>query len=84
MVDSKLDQVAGLEVGLRVHSHADPGRRARGNDVPGEKGHEPADVAEKKRYLEVKVGGVARLNGLSIHLQPHAEVVGVGYFVRGC
>src|SRR5437899_9531159 len=72
-VDSQLHNIARLKVGRRTHSQADPSGRSRADDVPGEKGHELADVADERGDIEDHIGRSALLPNLAVDLQPHAQ-----------
>src|SRR4051794_26803408 len=83
-IDPKRHDVAGLEVDwLRLHAHADPGRRAGGDDVARQQGHEPADVADNLDDAEDHRLRVAGLHALAVYVEPHAKRMRIRHLVLG-
>jgi hypothetical protein len=60
-VDTKLDNVARLDVLRRLETEADTCRSAGGNDVPGQHSHEPTEVIDDMRVVENEVRGITNL-----------------------
>src|SRR5215475_4300830 len=71
--DAEPHLVAGLEVARRLLAHADPGRRAGGDDVAGQQRHEMADVAHQVVDREDHRAGIAVLHALAVDVEPHVE-----------
>ena len=83
-LDAEAHGLAGLqEDRVRLHAHADAGRRAGGDDVAGLQGHELADVADELGDAEDHRLGRAVLAAVAVDLEPHVEVLRVGDFVVG-
>lgn len=75
---AEFDDVAGFEVERRLLPEAYAGRRARADNVSGEKGHELADVAHDGWDLEDHLCCGAVLQGFPVDGQPHGQ----GMWVR--
>src|SRR5260221_1070826 len=82
--DAERHDVARLEEHrIRLDAHADPGRRAGGNDVAGQQRHVVADVRHDLRAAEDHGARVARLHALAVDVEPHLQALRVGDLVGG-
>src|SRR5450631_979439 len=75
--------VPDIEVLRRLHAGAYTGRRARGDDVAGQQRHELRDVGNALGHREDHGTGGAGLAALAVDVEPHRQLLHVGYFVPG-
>src|SRR6202521_1079618 len=76
-----MNHIARFQVLRRFHPQADARRRSRADHVSWQKSHEFADVSDQRRNIENHLGGGTSLPELSIHLQPHAQLVKISNFI---
>ena len=81
--DAEFDHIASFQETLWLHAEADSGRGAGGDNISGMQGHELAEIGnDMGNAIDHGLAG-AVLHRLAIDLQPHAEVLRIGYFVLG-
>src|SRR6266576_3310731 len=76
-IDAELDDVTVGEKAGRLLAEPDARGSAGGDHVAGKERHELTDVADKPGYVDHEILRRAGLLGLSVHLEPQAEVVHV-------
>src|SRR6185312_10988356 len=78
LVHAQGHDVAGpQENGGRLLAGPDSGRRTGGDDVAGIERHEAAAVRDQGAHGKNHPAGVAGLHALAVHIEPHAQLLGI-------
>src|SRR5262245_32634915 len=82
-VDAEAHDIAGLEIPGRLHSHADTGRRAGGDDVARHQREELREIGDEVEHPEHHGRRRTVLHPLAVDLEPEMEVLRVLHLIRG-
>src|SRR5262252_2673472 len=84
LIDAEFHNITGLQILGWLHAHRNARGRSGTDDVAGQQRHKLADIAYQRGNIENHLARRASLPIFAIHLQPHAEPMGIRDLIMGC